>query len=50
MNNSASKSAINTALRNFADAIANIQIDINPIVTNTAVRWAEATANAMYNN
>ena len=50
MNSSASKSAINTALRNFADAIANIQIDINPIVTNTAVRWAEATANAMYNN
>lgn len=50
MNSSASKSVINTALRNFADAIANIQIDINPIVTNTAVRWAEATANAMYNN
>ena len=50
MNSSASKSVINTALRNFADAIANIQIDINPILTNTAVRWAEATANAMYNN
>ena len=50
MNSSASKSVINTALRNFADAIANIQIDINPIVTNTAIRWAEATANAMYNN
>lgn len=46
LNNSATKSAIATALRKFANVVS----EIKPITINTAVRWAETAANDIYNS
>ena len=46
INNSATKSVVASALRKFA----NIVSEIKPIEINTAVRWAEATVNELYND
>ena len=50
LNSQASKSAINTALKNFANTFREIQSSITPMAVNTATRWVEATANVLYND
>lgn len=49
LNNQASKSAITTALKKFANTVWEIRANINPAAINTAVRWVEATSNVAYN-
>lgn len=50
LNSQASKSAINTALRNFANVVSDIKASITPTAVNTTTRWINATANVLYNN
>lgn len=49
LNSSASKSAITTALRKFANVVEDVQKVITPTVATTATKGVEAAANETYN-
>ena len=45
----ASKSAITTALRNFANVVGDVKNAITPTTVSTVTRWVEAASNKAYN-
>lgn len=49
LNSQASKSAITTALRNFANVVGDVKNAITPTTVSTVTRWVEAASNKAYN-